>query len=295
MDTLQNQELLRILNRGVTLMTTFYNYLLFGVLSLLFTTVAGSIIFTYSIASAEEIEAGGRKIDRKAITHNPEIMEKAKQAIPKDMSKKVQDEINRLTGKGGIFSGAKEIEEFQKKKIIKDKQEGNEGNEDLDTVEGKKILAEGERVYIFISSSVPIATLRNYASAMNILQEENITMVMRGFVDGMKKMHPTLDFVRKIIVVNDKECKQEKCETYKANIMIEPRLFSRFNIDNVPAIVYDRGAAADNYDITPVDDSYYVVYGDTSIDGAIEIINKEAKTDSLPHLIKKIRGSFYLE
>ncbi|MBI3755300.1 MAG: hypothetical protein HY265_03965 [Deltaproteobacteria bacterium] len=265
--------------------------MVFRALNLFFAVILAGIMFPIPSSFAEEIEIEGRKIDTKSIAPDPEMLKNAKEAVPKDMDKKVQEEVDKLTGKGGIFSGAKEIEERQKKELLKGRT--NE-SKDSGAIQEKGILAEDERVYVFISSSVPVETLRNYTAAVDALHERNVVMVIRGFVDGVKKIGPTLDFVKKIIF-KDKSCdiKKGKCETYKANIMIEPRLFRQYGIDKAPAIVYARGAVINNLEMTPRDDSFYVVYGDISLDGAMEIIDKEARTESLPRLVKKIRGGFY--
>ena len=48
-------------------------------------------------------------------------------------------------------------------------------------------LPGNERIYLFISSSVPIGTLRNYARDLDRLGDPNVFMVLQGFVGGMKR------------------------------------------------------------------------------------------------------------
>jgi hypothetical protein len=52
-------------------------------------------------------------------------------------------------------------------------------------------LGSDERIYLFISSSLPLQTVRNYAASVARLGDPNIIMVMRGFIEGMTKIQPT--------------------------------------------------------------------------------------------------------
>ena len=53
-------------------------------------------------------------------------------------------------------------------------------------------LGTNERIYIFLSSSIPTETLRRYTSAVGALGDRNVRFVMRGFIGGAKYMKPTL-------------------------------------------------------------------------------------------------------
>ncbi|MDX9823120.1 MAG: type-F conjugative transfer system pilin assembly protein TrbC, partial [Syntrophales bacterium] len=101
------------------------------------------------------------------------------------------------------------------------------------------ILPGNERIYLFVSSSVPIETLRNYAKDLDRLGYSNVFMVLRGFVDGIKRVKPTLDFVKSVIAV-DANCDviTTGCKAYRVNIKIDPLLFRRYGISRAPAVVY---------------------------------------------------------
>jgi len=57
---------------------------------------------------------------------------------------------------------------------------------------------------LFISSSIPIDTLREYVSQINMLsrKEINVVMYLRGFVQGMKRMGPTVSFYFSLAMEN---------------------------------------------------------------------------------------------
>jgi len=138
-------------------------------------------------------------------------------------------------------------------------------------------------VYVFISSSVPLDTLRNYARAIDRLGYDNIFMVMRGFVGGMKYIRPTIDFISSILK-KDSSCdfaSGEQCEVFSAAVNIDPLLFRAYNISEVPAIVYARGVSVSDSALSEglADNATYkdayVVYGDVSIEYAVKKIKEE--------------------
>ena len=161
-------------------------------------------------------------------------------------------------------------------------------------------LADNERIYIFISSSVPLSTLRNYAADIDKLGGQNVFMVMRGMKNGMKYMKPTIEFVSSVIK-KDQSCDMTKteCDTYSAEVQIDPLLFRRYGIDKVPAIVYATGV--DVMDIQGSEgiaenakvNDFYVIYGDMALDYALERINEEVRSKNLEGIIKGLRAGFY--
>jgi hypothetical protein len=73
-------------------------------------------------------------------------------------------------------------------------------------------LPADERIYIFISKSVPRETLRSYIQAVDRLRDPNVVVVLRGFVDGMKMFGPTLEFIRELLV-KDPGCDVSKSKS----------------------------------------------------------------------------------
>lgn len=195
--------------------------------------------------------------------------------------KKLQRESERI--KREVF-GAPDA------KISGEEQSGEEEMEQADQKSG--ILSSSERVYLFVSSSMPLVTLRNYAADLAKLSDPNITMVMRGFVGGMKYAQPTLRLVSDIIV-KDPGCKaiEQRCDAHKVNIHVDPLLYRRYQISRVPALVYvpsfhktEPGGSEGLGEDSP----YYVLYGDASLAYGIERIQKEAKSRSLKRVLSKL-------
>lgn len=213
-----------------------------------------------------------------------EIAEKTyQQYLSKEFQEKLQAETERL--KEGIFK--KPVEEYY-----------SGSSKEIGKTKGK--LLPTERIYIFISSSIPIQTLRNYALVLDKLRDPNIVMVMRGFVDGMKYIKPTINFVGEIFK-KDPGCDlaKQKCDTYRADFQIDPLLFRRYQIAKVPAVVYatdvnvvDVQMSEGLEDNTKVS-NYYVLYGDASLEYVLETIQKETKSASIEGLLTVLKKGFY--
>jgi hypothetical protein len=64
-------------------------------------------------------------------------------------------------------------------------------------------------------------------------------MIMRGFIGGGKKMQPTMAYIKSIIT-KDAHCNRGvACKTYKTKFNIDPVLFQRYQITQVPTLVYE--------------------------------------------------------
>jgi type-F conjugative transfer system pilin assembly protein TrbC len=127
--------------------------------------------------------------------------------------KKIKDYENRVAIAAGIgsLSGSKNADEDKKDKASKS---------------GKYIL--------FISASIPMPTLRRYAK--DIAKNDGL-MVLRGTVGADDKLGPTLAFMAEVLK-KDPYCEGVNCEFVKANVTIDPRLFTINEIKQVPALVF---------------------------------------------------------
>ena len=213
---------------------------------------------------------------------DPEMMEKAKQAIPGDISERVEKERSKLI--------EREFYGMDAAGGVPGNNQGQAGN----TRHGTAILKEDERIYIFVSSSVPKDTLRNYARDIDRLGQPRMSIVMRGFVGGMTKVRPTLEFLRGVLF-KDENCDSDKCEAYRAPVLVDPLLFRRYGIEAVPAIVYARGVKGVDSTVSEgvkeevETKEHYILYGDAVLDGALEILNSVARVRSLDCLVWKLR------
>ena len=159
-----------------------------------------------------------------------------------------------------------------------------------DTTKSARKGLANEQIYIFISSSMPISTIRNYVQDVAYLNDPNIIFVLRGFIGGVKKAKPTLKFTRDIIK-KDPGCTRS-CDRYNVKVQVNPLMFSRYNIDRVPAILYVQGTLPKEAAELKVNKTTYpnwIVYGDASLETATEIFTDKTKKESIKAMNRKLR------
>lgn len=160
-------------------------------------------------------------------------------------------------------------------------------------------LKPDERVYIFVSSSMPEATIRAYTRAMDKLGDNNVIMVMRGFVGGADTFKPTLQFISRILSRDPNCVDVSGCPTFNAAVEIDPNLYRKYRPLYVPAVVYASGIKPHDPDMSeglaanvsdPKQD-WLMLYGDASLD---YLLSKAAEavpdSGSLAGLAEKLTG-----
>ena len=139
---------------------------------------------------------------------------------------------------------------------------------------------------------MPLQTVRNYAASVARLGDPNITLVMRGFVDGMSKIQPTIRFIGSVLQ-RDSACNpaEGECEMFPSGLAVDPLLFRRYGIDRVPVVVYAKGLKADDAALSEGDSKnatiteHHTVYGDASLEYLLDQIQREAGSRSLAALL----------
>lgn len=161
-------------------------------------------------------------------------------------------------------------------------------------------LPRDERVYIFISSSMPKRTLRNYTRDVAKLNDPNVKLVMRGLVGGMKYIKPTFRFVGSLMV-RDEGCdpQKRKCERFGAGVEIDPLLFRRYGIDRVPAIVFARKLSIVDLQMSEGMEKnmsvaeFHILHGDVALEYALDRFRAETGSRALRALVTRLNSGFY--
>ena len=154
-------------------------------------------------------------------------------------------------------------------------------------------LQPDERIYLFVSASMPLETLRAYASTVEKIGDGKVSIVLRGFVGGMKKVQPTVQFIGDVLK-KTVQCTAEDCEFRKAGVVIDPLLYRRYGINRVPAVVYAHGLdLVDPKQSEGKDDNVKtgearVVYGDANLEYIISLIQRDTQSTSLRALLDRI-------
>jgi type-F conjugative transfer system pilin assembly protein TrbC len=141
-------------------------------------------------------------------------------------------------------------------------------------------LAETDKVYLFLSSSVPEETIRFYIATIAGAKATQVVPVLRGLVKGREDIKASADYFSRILQ-EDPNCRDKRestCRCYQVPIKIDPILFERYGITRVPALVY--AGEKDTFRIQ----------GDAGLTYLLERINRDAKSTTLANLINQLRG-----
>ena len=149
--------------------------------------------------------------------------------------------------------------------------------------EKKTNLSQGEFIYIFMSSSVPISVWKTYAKNIEDFGlTDKSSLVLRGCIGGCRYIKPTLEFISKVLEVDRDR------QGIKAEVWIDPLLFRRFNIQRVPCVVYVRGQELmDNTLSAGLEENiktkgqYFISCGDWSLKYHLEELCKKSGNQNL--------------
>jgi type-F conjugative transfer system pilin assembly protein TrbC len=121
---------------------------------------------------------------------------------------------------------------------------------------------------LFVSSSMPISTLRNYAVQ---LEKVHGVMAFRGVPGGLRKMGPMAKLTAQILRF-DPGCEGPNCVMRDVQLIIDPIVFRQHGIAHVPALAMIPGDPTQAYcerdDESPR--ATHVVFGDSALSGMFE-------------------------
>lgn len=130
------------------------------------------------------------------------------------------------------------------------------------------VQAKGWVPVLFVSSSMPISTLRSYA-----VQLEKIRGVMafRGVPGGLKKMGPMAKLTAEILRF-DPGCEGPNCVMRDVQLIIDPIVFRQHAVTRVPALAMIPGDPTQAYCERDNESlrAAHVVYGDSALSGLLE-------------------------
>lgn len=165
--------------------------------------------------------------------HSRMTDEQARAIVGEKVSKLVQNKGRAKLDEGKKLLNPKTLDAIQ---------DQNKSIEEAFTQESENHIANAQnmnayndkRLFIFISSSMPPKVIRNLITSSSKVKTETV-FVLKGFVDGIKKIKPTIHWVQKILC-SDEPPGSEKC--LGASINIDPSVFDEFEITSVPSILY---------------------------------------------------------
>jgi type-F conjugative transfer system pilin assembly protein TrbC len=219
-------------------------------------------------------------------------VEKLNEIVKQAKKRKQQLKIPKALNKEGLEAAQRCVEQYhseENQKIIEQEKERlskdvfhqakihDDKDDQLNSVKG---LSGSERLYIFVSSSVPEITLKSYVRDVDRVKDPNIVIVFRGFVGGMEDMNSAVEYL-KWLIVKDPKCLTEKvqnCDGFHAGIQIDPLLFERFGIESVPAFVFLQNVKVDDSEFSlalkdnlKTDPKGLIVRGDIPRNGIVKV------------------------
>jgi conjugal transfer pilus assembly protein TrbC len=262
-------------------------------------------LFIWCVCGFSLCTAYGQEFTVETLNEITKEVKKLKQQLklPEELNKEGSEAAQRCVEKFHSEENQKIIQQekerlsnevFHQARIIDDK----DGK-----IHGAKGLSGSERLYIFVSSSVPESTLKSYVKDVDKTKDPNIAIVFRGFVGGMEDMESAVEYL-KWLIVKDPKClteKEQNCDGFHAGIQIDPLLFERFGIESVPAFVFLQNVKVDDSEFSlalkdnlKTDPKGLIVRGDITLRHALERFDKESGNQRIKDVLKMIGGEgFY--
>lgn len=121
---------------------------------------------------------------------------------------------------------------------------------------------------LFVSSSMPVTTLRTYAAQ---LEKARGILAFRGMPGGLTKVAPMARLAAEVLR-HDPGCEGPACAMRDVQLIVDPLIFRQHGVSQVPALAMVPGDPALPY-CEREDDSPrapHVVYGDAALSGLLD-------------------------
>lgn len=159
-------------------------------------------------------------------------------------------------------------------------QNSNSKQEQPSATQGKGTLAAQETVYLFLSSSMPEAMMNRYLIDVSRTGEQRIVPVLFGLPQELAGKRVNADYFSRVMQA-DPECQdtpESPCQRLAVPLKVNPVLFTRYNISEVPALVYDNGQDS------------WSIHGEAELAYLLEKIGKAANSPALAGISARLRG-----
>ena len=141
-------------------------------------------------------------------------------------------------------------------------------------------LTTQESIYLFLSSSVPEAVVNRYLIDIGRTGEQRIVPVLFGLPQGLAGKRLNADYFSQVMQA-DPVCRgtpESPCQRLAVPFKVNPILFTRYNISEVPALVYDNGQDS------------WSIQGEAELAYLLEKVGKAANSPALVGLSARLRG-----
>jgi len=121
---------------------------------------------------------------------------------------------------------------------------------------------------LFVSSSMPVTTLRTYAAQ---LEKAGGVIAFRGMLGGLGHVGPMAKLSAEVLRL-DPGCEGPACAMRNVQLIVDPLVFRQHGVNAVPALAMVPGDPTQPYcerdDASPV--ATHVIYGDAALSGLLD-------------------------
>lgn len=235
--------------------------------------LAASLLFDSSIIKAEEQQGDREKVE-KVLEQAGKLRETM--TVPENSHAQEGLETARRTAEQFQSPDFQEKLRCQMERI----QGENPKQEQTSAIQGKGTLSGQESLYLFLSSSVPVAVVNRYIIDIARTGEQRIVPVLFGLPQGLAGKRFNADYFSRMIQA-DPECRDtpdDPCQRLDVPLKVNPELFTRYNISEVPALVYDNGQDS------------WSIHGEAELAYLLEKVGKAANNPTLDNISARLRG-----
>ena len=159
-------------------------------------------------------------------------------------------------------------------------QAGNSKQEQPSATQEKGTLSAQENIYLFLSSSMPEAVVNRYLIDIDRTGEQRMVPVLFGLPQGLAGKRLNADYFSRVMQV-DPGCRntpESSCQRLAVPFKVNPELFTRYNISEVPALVYDNGQDS------------WSIHGEAELVYLLKKVGKAANSPALAGISARLRG-----
>ena len=137
-----------------------------------------------------------------------------------------------------------------------------------------------ESVYLFLSSSVPESLVNQYLIDIGRTGEQRIVPVLFGLPQGLEGKRINADYFSRVMQAEPKcqDTPKSLCQRLDVPLKVNPELFTRYTIIEVPALVYTNGQDS------------WSIHGGAELAFLLEKVGKAANSPVLAGINARLRG-----
>jgi len=233
------------------------------------------IVFLLGSSIAESDEQRG---DREQVEQVLEQVGKLRETmtVPENSHAQEGMEAARSTAEQFNSPGFQEKLRCQMERI----QQSGPQQEQAIALQGKGTLTAQESVYLFLSSAMPEAVVNRYLIDIGRTGEQRMVPVLFGLPQGLAGKRLNADYFSRVMQANPgcRDTPETPCQRLAVSLKVNPVLFTRYTINEVPALVYDNGQDS------------WSIHGDTELAYLLEKVGKAANNPAITGISVRLRG-----